>query len=69
MSVALVFWLTLGQAMSKSLRRAVPLVSGPTDHCYHNSSSMISVNGFTNYTVGYSYYTTEDPLLDESIEP
>ncbi|VDI21872.1 solute carrier family 5 (sodium-dependent multivitamin transporter), member 6 [Mytilus galloprovincialis] len=69
MSVALVFWLTLGQAMSKSLRRAVPLVSGPTDHCYHNSSSMISVNGFTNYTVGYSYYTTEDPLPDESIEP
>ncbi|CAG2227538.1 SLC5A6 [Mytilus edulis] len=69
MSVALVFWLTLGQSMSKSLRRAVPLVSGPTDQCYHNSSSMISVNGFTNYTVGYSYYTTEDPLPDESTEP
>lgn len=58
---ALVFWLTLGQSLSKTLRKTQPLPLGPVDQCFANGTSSFMMN-FNMTDVLYSYNVTESPV-------
>ncbi|XP_071164736.1 sodium-dependent multivitamin transporter-like [Mytilus edulis] len=58
---ALVFWLTLGQSLSKTLRKTQPLPLGPVDQCFANETSSFMVN-FNMTDMLYSYNVSESPV-------